>query len=96
MFFQSRRNTFAQVTFSQFLSVIADMVGGDVARSSAFVRAVQRLCLSEYMEVMKTVRCAKQVFVISRLCYSAYIAHQFLPRTGVANDACHGQPSHPK
>nr|CAB3266745.1 switch-associated protein 70-like [Phallusia mammillata] len=42
------------VTFQQLLSIIADLIGTELARSHAFYRAVQRLCLSEYMEVMKT------------------------------------------
>ncbi|CAK8694409.1 unnamed protein product [Clavelina lepadiformis] len=43
-----------QVTFKQLLSVIADMIGVDTARSNDFHRAVERLCLIEYQEIIKT------------------------------------------
>ncbi|XP_078483737.1 switch-associated protein 70-like [Ciona intestinalis] len=43
-----------QVTFQQLLSVISDMIGPEVARSHAFYRSMQWLCLTEYSEIMKT------------------------------------------
>uniref|UniRef100_H2YRZ7 PH domain-containing protein n=1 Tax=Ciona savignyi TaxID=51511 RepID=H2YRZ7_CIOSA len=43
-----------QVTFQQLLSVISDMIGTEVARSHAFYRSMQWLCLTEYSDIMKT------------------------------------------